>query len=74
MGLLHDTIKLLRTDPGSSAEIAAEADLGESWLVQLRRGVYGDPGVCKIERLHAVLKKRAGARNRIAGRRRRRAA
>lgn len=55
MTLLQQTIELLIRDKGSWPQTAADTGLGREWLSKLSQGAIDDPGVNKIERLHAYL-------------------
>ena len=60
MALLDDTIELVRKDRGNWPKTAAETGLGREWISKLSQGVITDPGVLKIERLHAYLSQKYG--------------
>lgn len=53
--LLEQTIELLRLRQSTFREIAAATGLDYDWLSKLSQGAIGDPGVRKIEKLHAYL-------------------
>lgn len=55
MTLLQRTIDLLERDKGNWPQTAAETGLGREWLSKLSQGAIDDPGVNKIEKLHAYL-------------------
>ena len=53
--LLEDTINLLQLDKGCWPTTAAATGLGREWIAKLASGAISDPGVRKIEKLHAYL-------------------
>lgn len=60
MSLLTQTIELLERDKGNWPQTAADTELGREWLSKLARGLIPDPGVTKIEKLHAYLSAKYG--------------
>lgn len=56
VSILTETIELLDIDKGNWPQTAAETGLGREWISKLARGLIPDPGVTKIETLHAYLK------------------
>lgn len=53
--LLTETIRLLKIDRGNWRKTAEETGLGREWIAKLAHGAIGDPGVVKIQKLHAYL-------------------
>lgn len=53
--LLDTTLSLFRASKASVPEISRATGLKVRWLQRLRAGDFDDPGVRKIERLHAFL-------------------
>lgn len=56
MDILAETIEMAKASGLTARQICARADVGIPWYSRLIRGDFTDPGVCKIQRLHAVLK------------------
>lgn len=56
MSILTETIELLDRDKGQWPQTAADTGLGREWISKLSQGLIADPGVTKIETLHAYLK------------------
>ena len=56
MGLKETTINLLNERRGDWPEIASSVEgISYHWLQKLAQGHINDPGVTRIERLHAYL-------------------
>ena len=56
--LLSKTLRLLETTQIPVAVIASECDVSVRWIYRLRAGDYDDPGVNRIERIHAFLNRK----------------
>ena len=57
--LLSKTIALAHATPATIAEICEATGLKQRWYAKLKSGQIKDPGVDKVERLHAYLSRRA---------------
>lgn len=53
--LFETTMQQVRDSGMSLPKIASGAQVGHRWLVDLMNGRFNDPGVKKIQRLHAFL-------------------
>lgn len=60
MTLLEETITLLGKDKGNWPTTAEETGLGREWISKLARGLIDDPGINKVEKLHAYLVNKYG--------------
>jgi transcriptional regulator with XRE-family HTH domain len=52
MFLLNQVLAELRSPNANLQQIAEDTGVKYSWLAQLKRGRFSDPGVNKIEKLH----------------------
>jgi len=53
--VVAELVERLKLLDKSTAEIAREADVSESWLKMLRRGKIPNPGVLQFQRVAAYL-------------------
>ena len=63
MTLYQETIELLKSDQRTLRSISDESGLGFEWLSKLKQEKIGDPGVVKIQKLNAFLKRGRKRRN-----------
>jgi len=62
--LLSETLRLAKSNPLPAREICAQAKVGYRWYCRFLNGDFADPGVKKVERLHAVLSRDQQAHSR----------
>jgi len=55
--LYQKTITLLKQTKVPLSKVASESNVGYRWLCKLIAGVYSDPGINKIQRIHDYLSK-----------------
>ena len=58
--LLQETLRLARESGLTIKELREGTGLGQRWLYRLLDGDYADPGVNKIEKLNAFLRRQSG--------------
>lgn len=55
MNMLEQTILMLRSSERPAHELAAELGVSAKWIYKLKNDQWKDPGVKKIQKLHAIL-------------------
>jgi len=58
--LFQETMRLIKESGLSNIEICRATGLKPAWLGRLIDGDYADPGVNKIEKINAFLRRQAG--------------